>query len=95
MAACFPSPTPLLFQGAGGRGAADPPLAADMRGLPAEHRGPLFPKGHRPVLARGLPQLRPVRVPAGRGGPAAVLQAGQEALPEGLSQVCGLPARFS
>ncbi|XP_070085308.1 rhombotin-2 isoform X2 [Equus przewalskii] len=73
-------------EGASGRGAADPPVPADMRRLPAEHRGPLLPEGHRPVLARGLPELRPVRVPAGRGGAAPLLQAGPEAVPPRLPQ---------
>lgn len=83
------------FQGASGRGAADPPVPADMRRLPAEHRGPLLPEGHRPVLARGLPELRPVRVPAGRGGAAPLLQAGPEAVPPRLPQVPRAPGPCS
>lgn len=84
----FPSPTLLSFpQGASGWSPPNSPFAADMRRLPAEHRGPLFPEGHRSVLARRLPQLRPVWLQAGRSGETVVLQTGQKALQKGLSQV--------
>lgn len=58
-----------------------------MRWVSAEHRRQILPEGHRAVLARGLPELRPVRLPTRRGGPPALLQAGKKVMSERLPQV--------
>lgn len=74
-------------QGAGGRGPADAPVSAHVWRLPAEHRRQVLPEGHRAVLARGLPELWPVRLSPRGGGPPALLQAGKKAVSERLPQV--------
>lgn len=74
-------------QGAGGRGPADAPVSAHVWRLPAEHRRQVLPEGHWAVLARGLPELWPVRLSTRGGGPPALLQAGKKAVSERLPQV--------
>lgn len=76
-----------LYQGAGGRSPANAPLPADMWRLSAEHRGQVLPESHRAILARGLPELRPVRLSSRRGGPSPLLQVGKKTMSTGLSEV--------
>lgn len=75
------------LQGAGGRGPPDASVSADMWRVSAEYRRQVLPEGHRAVLARGLPELRPVRLSTRGGGPPTLLQAGKKAVSEGLPQV--------
>lgn len=86
--------TSLSAQGAGGRGPADASISAHLWRLPAEHRRQVLPEGHWAVLARGLPELRPVWLQTRGGGAPPLLQAGKKAVSERLPQV-GVWSRIS
>lgn len=77
----------FVIQRAGGWGSPDATVSADVRRVSAEHRWPILPEGHRAVLARGLPELRPVWLSTRGGGPTPLLQAGKEIMSERLPQV--------
>ena len=58
-----------------------------MRRLRQEDHGAVPPQGPRPVLARGLSQVRLLRLPPGGGGIHALHEGQPHLVQEGLSQV--------
>jgi len=77
----------LRAQGTRRRGPPNATVPVDLWWVSAEHRGQILPKGHRTVLARGLPELRPVWLSAGGGRTSPLLQAGKKIMSARLSQV--------
>lgn len=64
-----------------------PGEAAGLRGLQREDPGPLHAPGAGPLLARGLPQVRLLRLPAGPAGLHPLHPGQPHPLPQGLPQV--------
>lgn len=70
-----------------------PGEAAGLRRLQREDPGPLHAPGAGPFLARGLPQVRLLRLPAGPVGLHPLHPGEPHPVPQGLPQVSRQPER--
>lgn len=70
-----------------------PGEAAGLRRLQREDPGPLHAAGAGPLLARGLPQVRLLRLPTGPAGLHPLHPGQPHPLPQGLPQVSRQPER--
>lgn len=65
--------------------------APGLRRLQREDPGPLHAAGPGPVLARGLPQVRLLRLPPGPGGLHPLHPGKPHPVPQGLPEVTATP----